>query len=84
MVHGGSGKLELTGSLGEVMKESAKLAITMPKAHAGGIWIWHQNCSKMRIYISMRRRGYPGRRPQCGRYAHYGAYLLPVRQKGAL
>ena len=29
-----SGKLELTGSLGEVMKESAKLAITYAKAHA--------------------------------------------------
>lgn len=30
----GSGHLELTGSLGEVMKESAKLAITYAKAHA--------------------------------------------------
>lgn len=28
------GRLELTGSLGEVMKESAKLAITYAKAHA--------------------------------------------------
>ena len=34
IVRGGSGKLELTGSLGEVMKESAKLAITYAKAHA--------------------------------------------------
>ena len=34
VVHGGTGKLELTGSLGEVMKESAKLAITYAKAHA--------------------------------------------------
>lgn len=30
----GTGKLELTGSLGEVMKESAKLAITYAKVHA--------------------------------------------------
>ncbi|MEG2672189.1 MAG: endopeptidase La [Ruthenibacterium sp.] len=30
----GSGKLELTGSLGDVMKESAKLAITYAKVHA--------------------------------------------------
>ncbi len=30
----GSGHLELTGSLGEVMKESAKLAITYAKVHA--------------------------------------------------
>lgn len=34
VVENGSGKLELTGSLGEVMKESAKLAITYAKAHA--------------------------------------------------
>ena len=34
VVEGGSGRLELTGSLGEVMKESAKLAITYAKAHA--------------------------------------------------
>ena len=34
VVPGGSGRLELTGSLGEVMKESAKLAITYAKAHA--------------------------------------------------
>ncbi|NLW77815.1 MAG: endopeptidase La [Ruminococcaceae bacterium] len=31
----GSGKLELTGSLGDVMKESARLAITYAKAKAG-------------------------------------------------
>ena len=30
----GSGKFELTGSLGDVMKESAKLAITYAKVHA--------------------------------------------------
>ena len=34
VVPGGAGKLELTGSLGEVMKESAKLAITYAKVHA--------------------------------------------------
>ncbi|MEF9969901.1 MAG: endopeptidase La [Ruthenibacterium sp.] len=34
MIPKGSGKLELTGSLGDVMKESAKLAITYAKVHA--------------------------------------------------
>lgn len=34
MIPKGNGKLELTGSLGEVMKESAKLAITYAKVHA--------------------------------------------------
>ncbi len=35
VVKNGTGKLELTGSLGEVMKESARLAITYAKASAG-------------------------------------------------
>ena len=34
IIENGSGSLELTGSLGEVMKESAKLAITYAKVHA--------------------------------------------------
>ncbi|MEG2660252.1 MAG: endopeptidase La [Oscillospiraceae bacterium] len=34
LIEKGSGKLELTGSLGDVMKESAKIAITYAKAHA--------------------------------------------------
>lgn len=34
IVENGTGKLELTGSLGEVMKESAKLAITYAKTRA--------------------------------------------------
>ncbi|MEG0178652.1 MAG: endopeptidase La [Oscillospiraceae bacterium] len=34
LISNGSGKLELTGSLGDVMKESAKLAITYAKVHA--------------------------------------------------
>ncbi len=34
IIENGSGKLELTGSLGEVMKESARLAITYARANA--------------------------------------------------
>ena len=34
VVMDGTGKLELTGSLGDVMKESAKLAISYIRAHA--------------------------------------------------
>ncbi len=34
VIKGGTGKLELTGSLGDVMKESARLAITYARVHA--------------------------------------------------
>lgn len=34
IIPNGSGKLELTGSLGDVMKESAKLALTYARVHA--------------------------------------------------
>ena len=34
VVPGGSGKIELTGSLGDVMKESAQLAVTYARVHA--------------------------------------------------
>ncbi|MDD3429151.1 MAG: endopeptidase La [Oscillospiraceae bacterium] len=34
LIPGGSGKLEITGSLGDVMVESAKLALTYAKVHA--------------------------------------------------
>ncbi len=69
MVHGGSGKLELTGSLGESDERECQTGHHICQSACGGIWIWHQNCSKMRISISMRRRAIE-RRPQCGRYAH--------------
>ena len=34
VIHNGTGKIEITGSLGDVMKESAQLAVTYARVHA--------------------------------------------------
>lgn len=34
----GTGKIEVTGSLGDVMKESAKIAVSYTRSVAGEVW----------------------------------------------
>lgn len=51
----GSGKIELTGSLGDVMKESAKTAVTCVRSHASQLHI-EDDFYKNMTYTSMRPR----------------------------
>lgn len=52
----GSGKVELTGSLGDVMKESAKAAITYIRSHSEELGV-DSSSIRPRTYISTFRRG---------------------------
>ena len=56
VVPGGSGKIELTGSLGDVMKESAQLAVTYARVHAQQYGIAGRWCSRIPTSTSMRPR----------------------------
>ena len=60
IVRGGSGKLELTGSLGEVMKESAKACHHLCESARGRIWVSTELFKNADI-ASTRQRG-PSRR----------------------
>lgn len=51
----GTGKIELTGSLGDVMQESAKTAITCIRSHAAVLGI-DSDFTKTRIFIFMLPR----------------------------
>ena len=42
LLPGGSGKLKLTGNLGEVIKESGELALSWVKRHARGLGWWRK------------------------------------------
>ena len=83
IVRGGSGKLELTGSLGEVMKDSANLPSPMRKRTRKNMGT-APNCLKTQTFTSTRQRGPSRRTGQCGRHADNGVNFLPVRPEGAL
>lgn len=51
----GTGKLELTGSLGDVMQESAKAAVTCIRSHASALGI-DSDFTRIRIFTFMLPR----------------------------
>ncbi len=66
ILENGKGNLELTGSLGDVMKESAKLAFTFAKANAVKYNIKTENLSKIDIHIHAPEGAVPKDGPSAG------------------
>lgn len=62
----GSGKIELTGNLGDVMKESAKTAISYIRSRAGQLELPHDFHRKLDIHIHVPEGAVPKDGPSAG------------------
>src|SRR5256884_4752623 len=62
----GSGKLILTGQLGDVMKESAQAALTLVKSRAATLGIESVSFEKTDVHVHVPAGGLPQERPSAG------------------
>src|SRR5262249_48666525 len=62
----GSGGLTLTGQLGGVMKESAKIALTYVRAHEAQLGIPHDAFANRDFHVPAPARASPQDRPRAG------------------
>ena len=79
----GSGKITVTGSLGDVMKESAQLAVTWVRVHAAEYGIDPEKLKKCDLHIHAPGGRSAQGRPFCRCHPDHGAGVLPVRHPGA-
>ena len=66
LLENGSGKIELTGSLGDVMKESAKLAVTWTRVHAAEYGIDAEKLKTCDLHIHAPEGAVPKDGPSAG------------------
>lgn len=66
VIPGGSGKIEITGSLGDVMKESAKLAISYARVHGEEYGITADSLKNVDIHIHAPEGAVPKDGPSAG------------------
>ena len=66
VIDNGSGKITVTGSLGDVMKESAQLAITYARVHAAEYGIDSERLKKCNLHIHAPEGAVPKDGPSAG------------------